>query len=457
MQKETAEQNNKPERRAYFHSTRAVFLAGLVVLAVFAISLLLGFLPRFRRNQVIAKEVDRQSKEAPAVTVTAATRSKAASQLALPGTSTALVEAPIYARASGYIGKRFVDIGDWVKAGQLLAVIDAPDLDRQVDQARAGLQQSESVLRQTEAQAELASVTWERYKVLVARGVFSKQDGDTQFASYKVTQANVRAAQDTVNASKANLQRLLELHSYKRVAAPFAGVVTARNVDVGSLISASGSGQGATNTASAALPNTGSATQGGEMFRVARVDRLRVFVTVPESSAQSVHIGQTVDLRFDSVPGRSFQGKVTRTANAVDPASRTLLTEIQVDNKSGELLPGTYVTAIFNDLRAAPPIVIPGDCVITRSTGTMVAVVRNNLVHLQPIVLGRDYGAQTEVREGLQERDLVIINPGDDAIEGARVNPRMLSANVQAGQPSGVQPNGQKAGAEKPPNNTQGK
>ena len=153
-------------------------------------------------------------------------------------------------------------------------------------------------------------------------------------------------------------------------AAPFAGVVTARNIDVGSLISASGGGLGATNTAALApCPITGTASQGGEMFRVARVDSLRVFVTVPESNAQSVVIGQTVDLRFDSVPGRMFQGKVVRTANAIDPASRTLLTEVQVENKDGVLLPGTYVTATFNNLRALPPMVVPGDAVITRSTG----------------------------------------------------------------------------------------
>ncbi len=427
----------------------------MLVMVVFVITIVLGYIPRFRRGQVIAKEAERQKTEAPVVSVTAATRSKANVQLSLPGSSTALVEAPIYARASGYISKRFVDIGDRVKAGQLLAIIDAPDLDRQIDQARASLQQSESVVRQVEAQAELASVTWERYKVLVERGVLSKQDGDTQHANYNVSRANVHAAHDTVNASKANLQRLLKLQSYERVTAPFAGVVTARNIDVGSLISASGGGLGATNTATAALPNTGTASQGGEMFRVARVDSLRVFVTVPESNAQSVIIGQTVDLRYDSVPGRMFQGKVVRTANSVDPASRTLLTEVHVDNKDGALLPGTYVTATFNNLRAAPPIVVPGDAVITRSTGTMIAVVRNNVVHLQPVALGRDYGAQTEVRVGLQEGDLVILNPGDSAQEGARVEARALPANKQPAQSPGQQQSGPKADSENKRNDTQ--
>jgi multidrug efflux pump subunit AcrA (membrane-fusion protein) len=427
------------EERPHRGSTKSALLVGLFVLIVFVITVVLGYIPRLRRGQVIAKEAERQKTEAPGVIVTAATRSKANMELSLPGSSAARVEAPIYGRASGYISKRYVDIGDRVKAGQLLAIIDAPDLDRQIDQARASLQQSESVLRQVEAQAELASVTWERYKVLVERGVFSKQDGDTQRASYNVSQANVQAARDTVNASKANLQRLLKLQSYERVTAPFAGVVTARNIDVGSLISASGGGLGATNAASAALPNTGTASQGGEMFRVAQVDSLRVFVTVPENKAQSVVIGQTVNLRFDSVPGRVFQGKVARTANAVDPASRTLLTEVHVENKDGVLLPGTYVTATFNNLRAAPPIIVPGDAVITRSSGTMIAIVRNNVVHLQPVALGRDYGSQTEIREGLREGDLVILNPGDGAQEGARVNARVLSANQQTVQSPGQQ------------------
>jgi RND family efflux transporter MFP subunit len=182
-----------------------------------------------------------------------------------------------------------------------------------------------------------------------------------------------------------------------------------------------------------------------------------VFVTVPESNVQSVAIGQTVNLRFDSVPGRIFQGKVVRTANAVDPASRTLLTEVQVENKDGVLLPGTYVTATFNNVRAAPPIVVPGDAVITRSTGTMIAVVRNNVVHLQPVALGRDYGAQTEIREGLHEGDLVILNPGDTAQEGARVEARALPANKQPAQSPGPQQNKPNTDSEKKSNEAHGK
>jgi multidrug efflux pump subunit AcrA (membrane-fusion protein) len=289
------------------------------------------------------------------------------------------------------------------------------------------------VLRQTQAQAKLANLTWERYKVLVARGVLSKQDGDTQDANYNVSLANVRAAEDTVNANRANLQRLVKLQAYERVVAPFAGVVITRNIDIGTLISsAGGSLGGGVNTAgtgSVTIPVTGSATLGAEMFRIARLDHLLVFVSVPERSAQYVAVGQTVNLQFDSVPGKTFQGKVVRTSNAIDSVTRTLLTEIQVENRDGQLMSGTFATVTFNNIRALPPVIVPGDTIITRSTGAMVALVRDNTVHLQPVIAGRDYGANVEIREGLQEGDLVVVNPGDSAKDGAKVTTRMLTGH----------------------------
>jgi RND family efflux transporter MFP subunit len=174
------------------------------------------------------------------------------------------------------------------------------------------------------------------------------------------------------------------------------------------------------------------------MFRVARIDHLRVFVSVPEGSAQFVSAGQTVNLTFDSAPGKAFEGKVVRTANAIDPAMRTLLTQIEVENRGGQLLPGTYATVSFNNIRAEPPVIVPGDTLITRANGTMVALVRDGTVHLQRVVAGRDYGAQVEIREGLQEGDLVVVNPGDIAKEGAKVTTRLLPAQApQAGDGQG--------------------
>jgi multidrug efflux pump subunit AcrA (membrane-fusion protein) len=422
---------NVPEHHRDPRYSRSVLKLGVLMLAVFALILFLGYIPRFINREAIAKAAKRQQDAVPAVVVTAAIRSNSTAQLSLPGSTAAQVEAPIYARASGYVTKRLVDIGDRVKAGQLLAIIDAPDLDQQVDQARAGLQQSESVLRQTQAQAKLVSLTWERYKVLVARGVLSRQDGDTQDANYNVSLANVRAAEDMVNSNRANLQRLVKLKAYERVEAPFAGVVITRNIDIGSLISsAGGSLGGGVNTAgtgSVTIPVTGSATLGAEMFRIARLDHLRVFVSVPERSAQYVAVGQTVNLQFDSAPGKTFQGKVVRTSNAIDSVTRTLLTEIQVENRDGQLMSGTYATVTFNNIRALPPVIVPGDTIITRSTGAMVALVRDNTVHLQPVVAGRDYGANVEIREGLKEGDLVVVNPGDSAKDGAKVTTRMLA------------------------------
>jgi multidrug efflux pump subunit AcrA (membrane-fusion protein) len=312
-----------------------------------------------------------------------------------------------------------------------MAVIDAPDLDQQVDQARGTLLQSQSVLGQTQAQLNLAKVTWDRWNVLVQRGVLSKQEGDTQYANYQVAEANVKAAQNTITANKANLDRLLHLQSYERVTAPFNGIVTARNIDVGSLISAGGGGLGS-GVSGAALPTTGTA-QGGEMFRVANIDRVRLFVSVPEVYAPYVAVGETVNCYFDSVGQKSFEGKVTRTANAVDPTTRTLLTEVQVPNQQGTLLPGMYTRAVFVNLRAEPPVIVPSDAVIARANGLSIAVVQDGVVHIRKITIGRDYGAQTEVLSGVNSGDLVVINPTDAAQEGAKVKANELRQAAPGG------------------------
>ncbi len=402
------QQNRPPSRKGWLWIT--------VSLVVLAAAFLGGFLPRHARNQRIAEDVRNRKATPPIVEVTAAQRSGADLRLTLPGTITAVVEAPIFARASGYLAKRYADIGDHVRAGQLLATIDAPDLDDQVDQAKATVLQSQSVLGQTQAQLNLASVTWTRWKALTATGVVSRQEGDTQEANYEVAQANLRAAENNVAASKANLQRLLKLQNYEKVVAPFSGIVTARNVDVGSLISGTGAGQGSES----GVVSTGIA-QSGEMFRVAQTNRMRLFVSVPEPSAPYIKAGQNAGIRVDSLPTESLEGKVTRTANAVDPATRTLLAEVQIDNRSGKLLPGMYATLTFQDVRARPPVVVPSDALITRGQGTMVAVVRDNVVHVIPVRVGRDYGSQVEVLDGVNEGDQVVINPSDQAKDNTRV------------------------------------
>jgi len=411
-------------------SPRKVALVGLVLLLVFAIIFVMGYLPRLRESRITQALAKQEETALPVVDVVPARRSTAQTDLQLPGTTTALVEAPIYARASGYISKRYADIGDRVRAGQLLALIDAPDLDQQVDQARSNLRQSESVVGQTEAQLNLAKVTWDRWSALAKEGVVSQQEGDTQQAGYQVAEANVKAAKDAVLANRANLDRLLHLQSYERVTAPFAGIVTARNVDVGSLISVSGGGLGS-DVSGAALPPTGT-SQGGEMFRVAQIDRVRLFVSVPEVYAPYITVGETVNCYFDAVSQKPFEGKVTRTANAVDPTTRTLLTEVQVPNPDGRLLPGMFTRAVFVHLRAEPPVIVPSDGIIARANGLSIAVVQDGVVHLRKVNIGRDYGAQTEVLSGINPGDLVIINPTDAAQEGTKVTPHEL----KPGQPT---------------------
>ncbi len=423
-------------------SPRSVVRLGIILLIVFAIIFALGYLPHLRDKRITSAAAKREENSSPVVEVVAARRSSSQSDLELPGTATALVEAPIYARASGYVGKRYVDIGDRVRNGQLLALIEAPDLDQQVDQARSTLLQSESVLGQTQAQLNLQKVTWDRYTVLVQRGVLSKQDGDTQEASYLVAQANVKAAENSVMSNRAALDRLLKLQGYERVTAPFAGMVTARNIDVGSLISVTGGGLGAVGTIGAAVPATGS-SQGGEMFRVADIERLRIFVSVPESSAPYITVGEAVNAYMGGMGGTAYEGKVTRTANAVDPNTRTLLTEVQVPNRDGKLLPGMYARVVFVHVRGEPPVIVPSDSIIARANGITLAVVEADTVHVRKVVIGRDYGAETEVLSGVRPGDLVIINPTDAAQDEAKVQVHELKSTSQGGQGASATPGGQ--------------
>src|SRR5437660_5248072 len=264
-------------------SSQAKRLLGIGLVVALLIGLAAGLIPHYLESKEIEKEAERKRNILPALTVIAARRSSAQDRLSLPGTLSPIEEAWIFARASGYVRARKVDMGDHVRSGQLLALIDAPDLDQQVDQARATLLQSESALGQMKAQLHLATLNRDRYRVLAAQGVVSRQEGDTQEANYEVAAANLQAAESTIKANRANLDRLLRLQQYERVEAPFDGIVTARNVDVGTLISATGSGQGINTPGanSAAAPGT-SGRSGSEMFRVAHIMRLRAFVSVHE-------------------------------------------------------------------------------------------------------------------------------------------------------------------------------
>jgi multidrug efflux pump subunit AcrA (membrane-fusion protein) len=434
----------------------------LIAIAVaLLLGLAVGLVPHYRRNKEVEREAEQKRNTPPTLNVIKARLSNPVDRLSLPGTISPIEEAAIFARAPGYIRVRKADMGDRVKRGQLLALIDAPDLDQQVDQARATLSQSQAALGQVKAQLNLATLTRDRFRVLVSKGVVARQDGDTQEANYQVAVANVESAENNIKANAANLDRLKKLQQYERVESPFDGIVTARNVDVGSLISASGSGQGTpSNLQLSSGSNSGA--QSSELFRVAQTQRLRVFIGVPEAYVPFVKVGQDSELQTQARPQQQFHGKVTRTADSIDQNTRTLLTEVQVDNQGEALLPGMYVTVSLLNMRVKPPVIVPADSLITRAQGTAVAIVRGNTVHLQPVVVGRDYGAVTEIVSGIQEGDLVALTPSDNAREGARVQVKVTeppaAQNAQAqdqksqnsderyGKPAGQNSNQQQGG-----------
>ena len=455
---EDIRQNDPGEgpRKRPGHSPKYWLLFAVALIVAAAAVIFFGWLPRHQRQQEINKEAQQRTDERPRVEVQTVRRAPATSELTVPGTTLAYTEAYLYARSSGYVSKRLVDIGDHVRQGQLLAVIDAPDLDQQVAQARSALAQSQSNLAQLEAQRHLAELTWNRWKVLVARGVFSRQEGDQQEANYRVAEANVLAAQNTIQGNRENLNRLIVLQQYERVTAPFSGVITARNVDVGTLINAGGSGLGSSspssnpgpttaaaqgnnqgasgNLSSNVNPSTGGAG-GGEMFAIANVDRLRVLVSVPEAYTSAIRIGGRAALFFQERPNDKIEGRVTRTSASIDQNTRTLLVEVQVVNNR-RLVPGMYVVVNFINVKGEPPLIIPGAAVVVRNGKTTVAVVEGQTVHLRPIVIGRDYGDQTEITGGLKEGDVVITNVTDEIRDGIEVHPQFGNNQTQG---AGVQ------------------
>jgi len=416
--------------------------------------LLGGYLPRRATTEALDRAAAQRSITPPLVNAAKVVRAPNATGVSFPGNITPITEAYIYARAAGYLKRRYVDIGDRVRAGQLLADIDAPDLDQQVTQARAALSQAEGQLGQAEATLEqliatrdLAAITWKRYQVLTNTGAVSRQAGDNSLTAAKTAEANVTAGQKNVvaakqfvSASKAMLDRLLTLQAYEKVTAPFDGVVTARNVDVGALISVSGSTQGPARASQAAPSDVPSS---GEIFRVAQIGRLRVLVSLPQNEASGIYVGQNTSVTVEELPNRTFSGRITRTSNALDAASRTLLTEVQVDNPTGILLPGMYTTVRFVTNRADPPFLVPDASLVVEADGTSLAILqaldekqqqnlaaeglnssivsRTRKVHYQKVQPGRDYGTTVEILGGLQEGEEVVVDPGDAVKEGALV------------------------------------
>jgi RND family efflux transporter MFP subunit len=410
-------------------SSGKIMLLVVVVAAAFVAAFFLGYIPHHRRDLQVIAEANEQGEALPDVSVVPATKASSVGELVLPGNIQAVTEAPILARAEGYVQRRYVDIGDRVTAGQLLAEIDAPDLDQQVRQSEAAVVQAQSdleraiaALEQGKANESIAQVTAQRWDNLVKRGAVSKQDNDQYQAQYQAQAANVKALERAVDAAKGNIAvmqanqgRLTDMQGYLKVRAPFAGVVTLRNVDVGTLV------------------NTGSTL----LFRIAQNNLLRTYLNVPQSSSDDVHVGQQATLATPELPERKFTGTVTRTANALDPSSRTLLVEVQVPNSEGKLLPGMYVEVDLHLPRKDPPLLLPSTTLSVRPEGTMVAVVGpQNAVHFQRVVIGRDYGSEIEVLSGLNAGQQVIANPNDAVQEGAKVHPVLIATGTAGGSKS---------------------
>ncbi len=404
--------SKRPSRGALW--TIALLAAVLIVVAFFT-----GYIPHQRREAVLATEAMTTEKTAPVVNVVAVERSAGKSELVLPGSIQAVTEAPVLARSSGYVKRRYVDIGDRVSAGQLLAELEAPELIQMLRQAQATLEQTKSAVEQASANLQqsrtnerLAQVTAQRWANLFGRGVVSRQENDTYQAQYDSQKANtqalekaVAAARSNVAAAEANVSRLSELQGFSKVHAPFAGVITVRNVDTGVLVS-----EGSTL-----------------LFRIAQTNRLRTYLNLSQADASSVRVGQVASLTIPDLPGRKFAGAVTRTANALDPSTRTVLTEVPVAHPDGALMPGMYAEVDLTTPRKDPPLLIPGDTLVVRSDGPQVAVVgADHGVHYQRIQLGRDFGDRIEVLSGLQIGQQVVVNPGDSVQEGGKVNPVLL-------------------------------
>jgi RND family efflux transporter MFP subunit len=398
-------------------------VAVLIILGFFA-----GYIPLQRRQNLIRQQALEQEQALPRMEVIEVGLSSPKSELELPGNIQAITEAPILARANGYLKRRMADIGDRVSAGQPLAEIEAPEVDQQVSQAKASLEQARAALEQSlanyeqgKSNLELARVTAERWNSLVAEGIVPKQENDQYQAQYQAQTAGVQALEkaiaaqrSNVAAAEANLAGLDEVQSYRVVKAPFDGLVTLRNVDVGALVNAG-------NTL---------------LFRVAQTGTLRTYVNVPQTNANAIRVGQVASLRISTLPGRNFAGNVARTANSLDPASRTMLVEVRVPNPEGVLLPGMYAQVNLSSARTNPPLLISGDSLIVRADGVQVAVVgSDHTVHLQKIQVGRDYGDKLEVISGLQVGDMLIANPGDRVVEGVKIEP--VPVETAAERPSG--------------------
>jgi RND family efflux transporter MFP subunit len=378
----------EPERTEKPRVGFVFFLVTAMVIAVTGWFIYKGISARVSADAAVERETRRAA--ILTVSVVEPTLSGASQELILPGNTQALIDAPIYARTSGYLKRWYADIGTRVHAGQLLAEIEAPEVDHELQQARADMATAQANFR-------LAQTTAARWQFLLKTQSVSQQETDQ-----KIGDMNARKAM--VDSAASNVKRLEDIQSYQKVYAPFDGVVTARNTDVGALIDAGSNGSGR------------------ELFHVAATNRLRVFIRVPEEYGRAAKNGSKATLTLNAFPGRSFTGTVVRNANAIDLESRTLLVEVDVNNPTGELLPGAYASVHLKMTGdSARTLTIPANTLLFRSEGLRVALVRDGKVQLTPINIGRDFGETLEVLAGLTPDDKLILNAPDSIVSGAEV------------------------------------
>lgn len=398
-------EGNKDTSQAKPAEKSRLFLILIGIVVVLVIVGTFALVQHHEQYNALAKETEKLA--VPTVSVTHPIVEPSQEDLVLPSTLQAYVESPIYARTNGYLKKWYHDIGSRVQKGELLADIDTPEVEQQLSQARADLGTSE-------ANENLSRITAARYQELIKTDGVSKQEVDNAVGDYAAKKANTASAQ-------ANVRRLEELQSFQHIYAPFAGVLTRRNIDVGNLINAG---------------NGGSAQ---ELFFLAQTDPIRAYVSVPELYASAVHAGLGAYLELPQYPGQQFQGKVVRTADAIDLATRTLNTEVDVPNKTGQLLPGGYAQVHLLVGVTGARLQVPVNALLFRAEGLRAVVVdANHKTHLQQLSIGRDYGTSLEVLQGLNATDWIVLNPADSLDEGVQVNVKEVPQDVP---PSANAPN----------------
>jgi RND family efflux transporter MFP subunit len=383
--KKSAQPGSSADQRSKARHSGAIKLIIVVFLAGFAVLAFMGITSRSASTAALQQETN----QAAELTVAVVTPEKAPATVSvdLPGQTQAYIEAPIFAQTTGYLKKWYFDIGAKVKAGEVLAEIDTPQVDEDLNQAKANLRQAQAAL-------DLSLVTFKRDQDLLDRKVIAQQDFDT-------ASSDLHSKQATVNANAAAVSRLQALEDFKIVKAPFDGTVTRRNTDIGQIV------------------NSGSGTP---LFDVAQVSPLRIYVNVPESMASFVRVGGPANVTFSEFPGQKFSGQVVRTAQAIDPASRTLLTEVDVANDSGQLFPGAY-SPVHLETQGPASLLVPSSSLLFRSEGASLGIIGpDNRVHLKKIKIGRDLGGKLEIVNGVSPTDRIVVNPGDSLAEGMLVH-----------------------------------